>query len=160
MLVQPFEDLPNLRVLPSGSLPPNPADLLESRETGQLIKALADNDGLVIIDAPPLNPVPDAQLLLSNPALDAAIVVARRRVSTRDGIRRARRILDRTMLQPLGVVVTGTTDTIRHDYGYAPEPVHRARAGTVGIDDRRDLAGVRVDSASDARRTAPRRTDQ
>jgi capsular exopolysaccharide synthesis family protein len=160
MLIEPFEDLPNLRILPSGSLPPNPADLIESRATGQLIKALAEDDGLVIIDAPPLNPVPDAQLLLSNPLLDAAIVVARRRVSTRDGIRRARRILDRHMLQPLGIVVTGTKDAIRHDYKYTSEPVRGDRAGAVGIDDRRDLAGFRVDTAADAPRSAQRRTDQ
>ena len=143
MLVEPIEDLPNLRVLASGSLPPNPADVIESHATNQLIKALAEDDGLVIIDAPPLNPVPDAQLLLSNPVLDAAIVVARRGVSTRDGIRRARRILDRHMLQPLGVVVNGTTDISQYDYSYRAEPVRRVPAAADKSDDRRDLAGVR-----------------
>ncbi len=121
MLVHPIPSLPNLRVLPSGPLPPNPADLLESRAATQLLRELSGDGGLLIIDSPPLNPVADTQVLLTSPALDAAIVVARRGVSTRDGVRRARRALDRHLMQPLGVVVTGTTDASQYGYGYATE---------------------------------------
>jgi capsular exopolysaccharide synthesis family protein len=175
MLVEPIKGLPNLRVLPSGPLPPNPADLIESRLTSQLIRDLAGSDGLVIIDAPPLNPVADAQVLLSSPVLDAAIVVARRGVSTRDGIRRARRILDRHLLQPLGVVVNGTADVGQYDYGYAEEAVDRGR--TVKMRGRHDVrtdqqrsVSLRVsatmagngtdDSPDDSRLTPQRRIDQ
>jgi succinoglycan biosynthesis transport protein ExoP len=148
LLVEPIEGLPNLRVLPSGPLPPNPADLIESSATSELIRDLAGSDGLVIIDAPPLNPVADAQVLLASPALDAAIVVARRGVSTRDGVRRARRILDRHLMQPLGVVVNGTADVGQYDYGYTEASVRLASPGAAGMGGAADLETARPRSAS------------
>jgi capsular exopolysaccharide synthesis family protein len=177
MLVRPIEGLPNLRVLASGPLPTNPADLIESRATNELIKDLAGSDGLVIIDAPPLNPVADAQVLLSSPVLDAAIVVARRGVSTRDGIRRARRILDRHLMRPLGVVVNGTEDIGQYDYGYTEDSIRFAPMGAAGTGGTEDPLTVRPRSASqrvgaaidgngaddsreDKRHVAQRRSDQ
>jgi capsular exopolysaccharide synthesis family protein len=178
MLVTPIKSLPNLRVLASGPLPTNPADLIESSATNDLIRNLAGSDGLVIIDAPPLNPVADAQVLLSSPAVDAAIVVARRGVSTRDGIRRARRILDRHLMRPLGVVVNGTADTGQYDYGYTQGSVDWGRTGTGGAAGRGDIPATwpRLESppdrvinagkpaadhpAEDPRRAAQLRADQ
>jgi capsular exopolysaccharide synthesis family protein len=117
LLVEPFADLPELSVLPSGVLPPNPSELLGSQATVDLLRELREEGALVIIDAPPLNPVADAQVLLNVPGVDGAVIVARVGKTTREEARRARAILDRHVLQPLGIVVTGLEDPDR--YGYA-----------------------------------------
>jgi capsular exopolysaccharide synthesis family protein len=124
VLVRPFpDDLPNLSVLPSGQLPPNPSELLGSQEVEELLTRLAyrgQGEGrMIVIDAPPLLPVADTQVLLNNSAIDTVLVVTRSGKTTRDEIRRARSILDRHLLQPLGLVVAGVRDAPRR-YGYEP----------------------------------------
>ena len=94
MLVEPFAELPNLSVLFSGPLPPNPSELIGSPKIAELIGALAWERDMVIIDSPPLNPVADAQILLDNPAIHAVLVVARAGRATREEVRRARGILE------------------------------------------------------------------
>ena len=51
-----------MRVLPSGTLPPNPSELLASQHLRELIEDL-QTEALVIIDAPPLLPVTDGAIL-------------------------------------------------------------------------------------------------
>jgi polysaccharide biosynthesis transport protein len=116
LLVQPFEDVPTLLVLASGRLPPNPSELLGSAAVDEVVRELAGEEGLLIIDAPPLNPVADAQVLLNNPAIDATIIVARADRTTREEVRRARAILDRHVVEPIGLVVTGLRDAGRYGY--------------------------------------------
>jgi hypothetical protein len=74
-----------------------------------------------VIDAPPLNPVADAQVLLNLPAIHAALIVARLGRTTRDQVHEARAILDRHMLQPVWLVVTGVRAPGRSGYDtYGP----------------------------------------
>ncbi len=121
VLLQPLPQLPNLTLLPAGALPPNPSELLSSPAVSALLADLASDDTMVIIDAPPLNPVADAQVLLNNPAIHAALIVARVAHTTRDQVQRARAILDRHMLQPVGLVVTGVRSAGRNGYeAYGP----------------------------------------
>jgi succinoglycan biosynthesis transport protein ExoP len=129
LLVEPFANLPNLSVLPSGRLPQNPSELLSSPRLTELISELATDDGIVIVDAPPLNPVADSQVLLINPAIHATLIVARVDKTTRDEVGRARAILDRHMVTPLGVAVTGLRDANR--YGYA---AYSGQAPTLDVD--------------------------
>jgi len=116
LLLQPFAQLPNFQLLPAGTLPPNPSELLGSPAVSTLLADLASDDTMVVIDAPPLNPVADAQVLLNNPAIHAALLVARLGYTTRDQVQRARSILDRHMLQPVGLVVTGVRAPGRSGY--------------------------------------------
>jgi Mrp family chromosome partitioning ATPase len=57
-------DLPNLRILPSGPLPPNPADLLDAQRTEDLIRHLELKADIVLIDSPALG-YADALILTS-----------------------------------------------------------------------------------------------
>jgi capsular exopolysaccharide synthesis family protein len=116
LLVEPFPDLPNFSVLPAGRTPHNPSELLGSPRVGDLIARLLSPDGIVIVDAPPLNPVADAQVLLNSSAIHSAIVVARVDKTARDDVRRARAILDRHIVEPVGIVVTGMRDTARYGF--------------------------------------------
>lgn len=121
LLLQPLPQLPNLSVLPAGALPPNPSELLSSPAVSELLSEIAADDTMLVIDAPPLNPVADAQVLLNLPAIQAALLVARLGRTTRDQVHEARAILDRHMLQPVGLVVTGVRAPGRSGYDdYGP----------------------------------------
>jgi polysaccharide biosynthesis transport protein len=121
LMVEPFPDLPNLSVLPAGPIPHNPSELLGWPGIAEIISALAAGEHMVILDAPPLNPVADAQVLLNNPAIHGTIIVARVGQATRDQVRRARMILNRHMVEPVGIVVTGLQDADRYGYGFYRE---------------------------------------
>ena len=71
-VMQDHPDVPGLRVMASGAIPPNPSELLGSHVMATLIADLA-KDAMVIIDAPPLLPVTDAAVLTR--AADGAIIV-------------------------------------------------------------------------------------
>jgi capsular exopolysaccharide synthesis family protein len=119
LLVEPLLELPNLSVLPSGRLPHNPSELLGSAAIAEVISELGGGgERMVIIDAPPLNPVADAQVLLNSEAISATLIVARLEATTRDQARRARTILDRHMVEPVGLVITGMRDSSGYGYGY------------------------------------------
>jgi Mrp family chromosome partitioning ATPase/capsular polysaccharide biosynthesis protein len=66
--------IPNLRIMPAGTLPPNPAELLDSRAMQRLFIALEQSDADVIIfDTPPLQHLSDASILASR--VDGTLVV-------------------------------------------------------------------------------------
>jgi capsular exopolysaccharide synthesis family protein len=117
LLVQPIEELPQLSMLPAGRLPHNPSELLSSESMVRVISELAHRSEIVIIDAPPLNPVADTQVLLNNPAIHATLVVARVNHVKRDQVRRAKGILTRHMIEPVGLVLTGVSDEDLYGYG-------------------------------------------
>ncbi len=117
LLVEPVPDLPNWSVLPAGRIPHNPSELLGSPAIADFISDLAAPGSTVIVDTPPLNPVADAHVLLNNPAINAVVLVARLDKTTRDEVRRARRILDRHIVEPVGIVVTGLRDIGEYGYG-------------------------------------------
>jgi capsular exopolysaccharide synthesis family protein len=147
-LVQPAEDLPNLQVLPSGSLPPNPSELLDSEALEELLNRLTflgtGSQRMIVIDAPPLLAVSDAQVLLNNPAIDRVLMVGRTGKTTHDEMRQARAVLNRHLLQPIGVVVTGTADVKEYDYSsQAPTPVAGATPPAAGNDGDGDGGTVR-----------------
>ena len=65
----------DLRVLPAGSTPPNPAELLGSQAMDDLLRTLEASFDAVLIDAPPLLPVSDGALLAKR-TRGALIIVA------------------------------------------------------------------------------------
>jgi capsular exopolysaccharide synthesis family protein len=117
LLQTPVPDHPNLAVLPAGRLPPNPSELLGSPAMEELLRQIAADGAMVILDAPPLLPVADAQVLLNLAAVDSSLIVARARVTMRDEVRRTRAILDRHVRPPFGLVVVGVDADETYDYG-------------------------------------------
>jgi capsular exopolysaccharide synthesis family protein len=121
LMLTPLPELANLAVLPAGRLPHNPSEILGSERITEIIESLRESYDMVIIDAPPLNPVADAQVLIANPVVHASIIVARVNKTSRDDARRARAILDRQAVEPVGIVVTGLRETGSYGYGYGYE---------------------------------------
>lgn len=68
-------DYPNLDVLTSGELPPNPAELLASDRAAQGIRELASRYDYVIVDSPPVLPVTDAAVTARS--VDGVLLVVR-----------------------------------------------------------------------------------
>jgi capsular exopolysaccharide synthesis family protein len=119
LLHSPQSELPNLELLAAGVLPPNPAELLEAPALDVMLRSLLqDGRKTLVIDAAPLLPVADAQILLNKAAVDASVVVARQGVTTRDHARRARLVLEGHNAAALGLVVTGHTGRDAYGYGY------------------------------------------
>jgi len=79
-VVQPWGSHP-LAILPSGSIPPNPSELLASRNMTELLERLAAQYDTVLIDAPPLLPVADGAILAGK--ADGALLVLRHGKTTR-----------------------------------------------------------------------------
>jgi polysaccharide biosynthesis transport protein len=146
MLVQPIDRLPNLYVLPSGVVPPNPSELLGSSTLAEMLSELKSDGDLLVIDAPPLNPVADAQTLLNNPLIEGVLLIARAGQTTRDEVRRARAILDQHSVEPVGIVVTGVRDARK--YGYeAYQSAEPALDAPVGRRSRTSSGSARTEPA-------------
>ncbi len=54
--------VPNLSIMPCGTVPPNPAEMIASQRMTDLIKRLESRYDMVVIDSPPLNVVADPML--------------------------------------------------------------------------------------------------
>lgn len=115
--LQQFRVSPQLVVIPSGPLPPNPAELLSSNKMGALLKQLAQvaEGTVVIVDTSPILAVTDAAALA--PKVDGCLlVVDSERTQARVG-RRAVEALQRVNAVILGAVLN-KVGTVGHDYYY------------------------------------------
>lgn len=93
-----------LRVLTSGPVPPNPAELVGSRRMRELIGAVTQGSDLALFDAPPLVAVTDGAVLA--PMLDGVLLVLAAGTSRRDHAARARTVLDNVGARLIGVALT------------------------------------------------------
>ncbi len=89
--------------IPTGTLPPNPAELLASTRMQALLEHLAGEYEMVIFDAPPLNVVTDAAILGSR--TDGAVLVVRAGATDRAAVRFAFEQLDAVRARVLGCIL-------------------------------------------------------
>jgi len=104
LAIQPTEVL-GLSLLPSGPLPPRPADLLGSRRMEGLLNRLRQIADIVIFDTPPVQPFTDALVLATR--VDGVLLVIQAGRSRRDRVREARQKLEKVKANLLGVVLSG-----------------------------------------------------
>jgi polysaccharide biosynthesis transport protein len=105
-----------LDVIVAGSLPPNPAELIESQRMSEALTQLAERYELVVIDTAPVGVVSDAIPLLRK--VDGVIVVARMDKSTRDGAEQTREQMERLEAPMLGIVANAIRARRGGKYGY------------------------------------------
>lgn len=101
-VLQPTEQ-PELQVLTTGPLPPNPAELIGSQRMRNLVDRLAKDADIVVIDSPPLNSVTDAALLAS--MTDGTLLVIDTRRTPTAAVRMARDALTRSGARILGATL-------------------------------------------------------
>ena len=118
-----------LHVLAAGRLPPNPAELLQSKAMVELLSRVRGMFDVVLIDTPPLLPVTDAAVIASQ--TDGAVVVVRFGKTTKDQLGSAVERLHAVDSAPLGIILnmvpTGRSGGYGYGYGYAPDPQGSAR---------------------------------
>jgi capsular exopolysaccharide synthesis family protein len=145
-VLQSWGDLP-MHVLPSGPIPPNPSELLGSRQMEELIDELQTRADLVLFDTPPLLPVTDPVVLTRH--CDGALLVVKHGSTQHAQVKRAVTMLGHTNARLLGVLLNmvpkkgAGADDYGYGYGtYAPhsgtpesvqqEPVPPVTVGAAG----------------------------
>jgi len=107
--------LPNLFIMPAGTPPPNPAELLASSNMRDLLAELRGLYDHIVIDTPPTLSVTDAVVL--SPRADATILVIRSGQTTKQALRRSREILMQVNAHVAGVLLNAV-DLTSPDYYY------------------------------------------
>ena len=93
----------NLWLLPSGPLPPNPAEILGSRRMEEIIAALKARTDIVLFDAPPVIAVTDAAVLGTK--VDGVLLVISAAKTRRDHALRAKELLEKVKVRLVGAVL-------------------------------------------------------
>lgn len=137
--------LPNLHVLASGPIPPNPAELLSSGYMRDLIAQVVERYDQVLIDGPPVLLVSDALVMASK--LDGVILVCRAKANSRGIAQRARDQLERVNAHLFGAVLNAAQvrrggyfrEHLRTFYEYQPDEIEAGSVATLphGEDERK-----------------------
>ncbi len=107
----------NFYVIPAGTIPPNPAELLASAQMHELLKkANAMGFEYIFIDTPPINLVTDAAAITNFTA--GTLVVVRSNVTTKESLQSAVNALNQAGVKVLGFILNGI-DLEKNSYRYA-----------------------------------------
>jgi polysaccharide biosynthesis transport protein len=101
--IVPSTILPDLFILPAGTPPPNPAELLASTKMKDVLDDLRKQYDHIVIDSPPTLSVTDAVVISTS--ADAVVLVIRSGHTTKPALRRARDILLQVNARVCGVLV-------------------------------------------------------
>ena len=129
------EEIDSLRVLTSGWVPPNPAELLSSDEMEELLGLLRESADYVLVDTAPVLVVSDAMIVARR--ADAVILIGDSGSTTRASLTSAREQLEQVGANVVGAVLNGFdpskaryypyasryTASYQYRYGYGTEPV-------------------------------------
>ena len=115
-LIQSNEKMPHLKVLTSGPVPPNPAELLGSEEMRKLLGLLSERFAHIIIDSPPAISFTDASILST--MVDGVMLVIHGGRSSRAVVRRAKQQLLDVGANIFGVVLNNVR-VESQDYYYS-----------------------------------------
>lgn len=113
-------DVPGLEILACGNLPPNPAELLDSRRAQSVLDLLAPRADVVILDTAPALAVADAAILAAK-STGVILVVEQGRTRAAD-VRRAKEAFDQVGAKLLGVVLNKVRSG--RGYGYYGYPYY------------------------------------
>ena len=114
-LIQSYDKLPNLKIITSGPVPPNSAELLGSEEMRRLLLLLSENFTHIIIDSPPAISFTDASILST--MVDGVMLVVHGGRSSRAVVRRAKQQLLDVGAHIYGIVLNNVK-LESHDYYY------------------------------------------
>jgi capsular exopolysaccharide synthesis family protein len=106
----------NLSLLPSGPIPPNPAELLETIEMQQLFSRLRSEYDYIILDTPPVALVSDALSLAK--FVDLTVYVVRQSFSNKDVINIANQMASEERLPKMGLLINDIKPKRSMGYNY------------------------------------------
>jgi succinoglycan biosynthesis transport protein ExoP len=108
--------IPNLSAIPTGPLPPNPADLLSSHKLADALAELRTRFKFIVIDTPPIMAATDAVIL--SVQADGVLIVVRSGETPKEAFTRTRDLLVSVKCHLLGVVLNAV-DSSAPDYYYS-----------------------------------------
>jgi capsular exopolysaccharide synthesis family protein len=108
---------PNLYVLASGPVPPNPSEVLASTYVRDIIRSLLDKVDYVVIDTAPLLPVSDGSEVAA--LADGTLLVAKYESTTDNQVKRAVATLRGVDAKLIGVVLNRAPRRRASEYGYS-----------------------------------------
>lgn len=116
--VQVVDGEPRLRVLSSGPVPPNPAEILALNHVVELVDALSRAAEVVLIDCPPVLPVTDT--LLISRLVDGLLVLTKAGSTKKSDLRRTVEMLSQVRAPILGMIVNSVPRRggYAYEYGY------------------------------------------
>ncbi len=109
-------DIENLDIIPSGVIPPNPSELLDSDLMQKFITSVKADYDVVLFDSPPLIAVTDSYVILKY--ISQFILVIRSGVSERGGLERVLKTLNHASLPLSGIVLNAMTEENSYGAGY------------------------------------------
>jgi len=106
--------LDNLHLMPAGSIPPNPAELLQSAGLKEFIEEAKQEYQLIVFDSPPILSAADAVILSSK--MDGVLLVYRLGKVSRGLLKRSTAQLEQVNSRILGVILNGMRPEISPDF--------------------------------------------
>jgi capsular exopolysaccharide synthesis family protein len=132
-LITPHEPT-GLYLLPSGAIPPNPAELIGSEEMRRLMTALKSSFTHIIIDSPPVASFTDSVLISS--LVDGVVLVVHGGRASRGIVRRSRQVLQDVGAKIFGVVLNNVSlDSTDYYYKYYYHHYYTAEGNGRSADD-------------------------
>jgi succinoglycan biosynthesis transport protein ExoP len=122
--------VPNLSVIPTGSLPPNPPALLGRADLGDALGQLKGCYRWVLVDSPPVAAVTDALLLAQN--ADSILLVVQQNKVDRTAVKRALGALRKVTPNVIGAVLNAVDVKAKGYYGYEYYGAGKRRPGKAG----------------------------
>src|SRR6266852_3661815 len=116
LVTVPHPVITNLAAIPTGPVPPNPADLLSSRRLSEAISSLRKEYRFIVIDSPPIIAATDAVIL--SVLADGVLLVVRSGETPKAAFTHARELLASVKSRVLGVVLNAV-DSNSTDYYYS-----------------------------------------
>ena len=152
LVTVPHPSIPNLAAIPTGPLPPNPADLLSSHKLADAITELRGKFKFTVIDSPPIMAATDAVIL--SVQVDGVLLVVRSGETPKEAFTRTRDLLISVKCRMLGVVLNAVDSSAPdyyysyryypYSYGYGPQ-----EAGDLPHFPESDIRKMRKSSQSD-----------
>lgn len=116
LITVPHPAIENLTAIPTGPLPPNPADLLSSHKLADAIAQLRTRFKFIVIDSPPIMAATDAVIV--SVLTDGVLLVVRSGETPKEAFTRTRDLLSSVKCRLLGVVLNAV-DSSAPDYYYS-----------------------------------------
>jgi succinoglycan biosynthesis transport protein ExoP len=145
LVTVPHPVIPNLAAIPTGPLPPNPADLLSSHKLSEAIADLRKEYKFIVLDSPPVMAATDAVIL--SVQADGVLIVVRSGETPKEAFSRTCDLLTSVKCHLLGVVLNAVNPSAPDYYysyryypyseGYGPqealEALHEESSGRVPV---------------------------
>ncbi|HEX9962180.1 MAG TPA: polysaccharide biosynthesis tyrosine autokinase [Pyrinomonadaceae bacterium] len=119
-----YDEAAKLNLLPSGPVPPNPAELIGSEQMSNLLKLMQKRFTHVVVDSPPIASFTDGVLIAS--MVDGVILVVHSGKSSRQVVRRSKQLLNDIGAKIFGVVLNNVNLRSQDNYYYYQSYYHRS----------------------------------